>query len=320
MAQLLIESTQSDTPLLLEAMSKADACWTADERMELLNCIVIYTRAGATSFFHVLGTEKIDVASRNTDHFGKNALHILAAMRPVIYFDTALKDKWIDAVRRHAIDSRLLHARYKNTGTPFAKLLNEVLREWTFWGREQEIVQLWVRCLFEAGIDLLSYGEREYKHLRERYKLYKRMRENEGFMEFTYGPDPKDWRIWLTHSGDVYAGIFWYLVECGNQQIPGAWVEEDDVPQSDTWRRGHGARRIGIKRRILRRLRAKMKRQSCVHASDAELIEKLFVCVKQEEDSFTGGDECSPTVGQEKKMLDLATLLGITTPEFRRDW
>ena len=56
MALLLIKTMQSDASLLLEAMSKMDLCWNANEKLQLLDSTRTSTSAGGRSFFHVLGT------------------------------------------------------------------------------------------------------------------------------------------------------------------------------------------------------------------------------------------------------------------------
>jgi hypothetical protein len=191
--------------------------------------------------------------------------------------------------------------------------------DWPAGERQQEAIQLWAKCLLAAGVDLLSYCEGEHNFLCEEEALYEMIKDEYGFIDFIYGPDPRDWRIWLRHSGDVYVGMFWELVESGLQQLPGAWIGEDDVAQYDTWRANHGRRRIGLKRRSLRRLWARAKRNDFLNPGNAELLDELLDCVKEDAESFrkrsgNGYSMCA------KRMLELATLLGLTTPEFRRDY
>jgi hypothetical protein len=136
-------------------------------------------------------------------------------------------------------------------------------------------------------------------------------------MDFTYGPDPKDWRVWLRHSGDVCAGMFWELVESGWHQCPGAWIENDAVPEYDEWRQDRKKRPIGIKRRVLRRLKAKARYQDFLNAYDTEFSDEILCCVEEEaETSKTRRNRVSWEC-RKKNMLKLATLLGLTTPEFR---
>jgi hypothetical protein len=116
MAHLITNAMQGDIPLLFEAMSKPDGCWTADEKLELLDCIWIRTSADARSFSHVLGTDKINVGLHNTNLCGKNVLHVLAENWLVTHLDTFSRDKWITAVQRHMTDPSLLHARYRHIG------------------------------------------------------------------------------------------------------------------------------------------------------------------------------------------------------------
>ena len=239
-----------------------------------------------------------------------------------MYLDTFLRDKWIAGVSRHATDPDLLNSRYSNyihfdaDATPFIFLLRNAIDHYRILEKDsQELVRLWVRCLSDAGVDLVSYGEGEHKLLRGQQEFHESLCEIHGFMNFTYGPDPGDWHVWLRHPGDLYAGMFWELVESERQQLPGAWIEEDYVPLFDTWRQGRcRGRRIGIKRRVLRRLRAKAKHQNFFTGSNAELVDELLICIKEDAESVRKGSE---SAAQEERMLELAKLLGVTTDEFR---
>lgn len=43
----------------------------------------------------------------------------------------------------------------------------------------------------------------------------------------SYGPHPRDWRIWFEEPTDEYGGDFWQLVDPAPMSIPGAWVDEE---------------------------------------------------------------------------------------------
>ncbi len=111
MGQLLITTMQGDAPLLLEAMSKTAPCWTAEEKLELLNSIYVRNSMEAEYFFHILGTGSVDAVLQSNDHRGTNILHVLADKCQIVYLDTCSRDRWTTAVQRHATDPNLIHAQ-----------------------------------------------------------------------------------------------------------------------------------------------------------------------------------------------------------------
>ncbi|TKA71992.1 hypothetical protein B0A55_07663 [Friedmanniomyces simplex] len=56
-------------------------------------------------------------------------------------------------------------------------------------------------------------------------------------MCMSWGPSPKYWKLWLSHRGDLYAGIFWDMVEHPERAEPGVWTEPDDsdFPRREDW-------------------------------------------------------------------------------------
>ena len=86
----------------------------------------------------------------------------------------------------------------------------------------------WTEFLAQAGVDLQKYGEIEHNHMRMQNW------QNLGFMGerhivgLTFGSAPSQWRLWYQHPGDIYAGIFWEMIEHPERAIPGAWVDDAD--------------------------------------------------------------------------------------------
>ena len=229
---------------------------------------------------------------------------------------------WAKAVQRNsAIPNLLLYAKrariglwVEDTCTPFEILVRKVSRlEWSDIDR-QDALQLWAGSLAEAGINLQKSGEKE---VCKKLPPHRSRRMSNGFIPLTYGSAPENWHVWWEHTGDVYAGMFWELIEHGHRQIPGAWVEEEYIPWNDRWRQGQlRGRPIGIKRRVLRRLRAKAKRPGTMNANERRMIGQLQDCV-------TANAEARKMFSWLRRgsrdVLDLATSLGITTSDFR-DW
>ena len=101
----------------------------------------------------------------------------------------------------------------------------------------QENLQKWVWELSKAGADLVEYGQLEHEHFikhRDIYRLWVDLRVSRSLsgdcrcdvLDFTYGPNVEDWKIWLLWPLDEWAGDFWYQIENPELFGPGAWVEE----------------------------------------------------------------------------------------------
>jgi hypothetical protein len=96
-----------------------------------------------------------------------------------------------------------------------------------------EALPTWLQTLREFGIDLERYGKIEQKlfyqkdwpardiklsdlfHGREVYTLH--------LIGLNVGPEPKDWKIWVSEPCDEFAGDFWDMLEHPERTIPGAW-------------------------------------------------------------------------------------------------
>jgi hypothetical protein len=124
-------------------------------------------------------------------------------------------------------------------------------------------LQNWLSLLQRAGVDLFLYGQEERRLLAEvqstcehpwiwsgqlqdcRMISEELMVANPEFsydkhnmaalFTFDYGPDPDDWKLWLCHPGDRYAGPFWSMVEGPSHvevehhvetHVPGSWLED----------------------------------------------------------------------------------------------
>ena len=180
-AQLLLKAIQGDIPSRLEAMDKTPSRWIDEDRLQLLDCVVLNGEVARTrNFFDILGKEKVagSVYNSNTaSHI--NALHLLARNCQVILGEPALRDQWLYAVERNASDVSSLHAKYDNGRehqqkryTPFGFLLWELVLK-LYWKDIERLdaIQLWARCLAQAGVDLLIYGGVETKFLCRHPKL-----------------------------------------------------------------------------------------------------------------------------------------------------
>jgi hypothetical protein len=320
MAQLLLKTMQGEIPLRLAAMDKAPSCWINADKLQLLGPIYSNEEpVQARNFFDILGKEKItgsdgEIASQ------MNVLHILARNCRVVFSGPSLKDQWVSAVESHATDLNLLHAKYLTgkeewpkgrSRTPFGCLLCRILTGNGLSDLGQaKALQVWTGCLVNVGRDLHSYGEVKHRIFHEDSALCTDLRSLNGFLDFSYGAKPTDWHLWFQHPGDVYAGIFWELVERRHYYVPGSRVEEEDISEYDQRRsrlRPRDHRYTGIKRRILRRLKAKAKCTECFSSTVIKRIEKLRTAVDSNARNYIDGRIQSDAAREVRKwMFELA--------------
>jgi hypothetical protein len=101
-------------------------------------------------------------------------------------------------------------------------------------------LRTWLEQLKGAGVDLVEYGkgekcvlERPYANREWDYLEFdKRNRwEAVGFdlrlINFTYGPEPDDWKFWFAPVIKDYFMDFWDMIDHPERAVPGAWQEEE---------------------------------------------------------------------------------------------
>jgi hypothetical protein len=119
----------------------------------------------------------------------------------------------------------------------------------------------WVKMLLKCGIDLEDYGRWEQLNMQNddkdltfewrEYVIEKEQYVSHSFdfrlINFSYGPQPEDWKFWFSELTDPFAGEFWAIVEerrpwdadedmdedsddeefdTQEEAIPGAWKED----------------------------------------------------------------------------------------------
>ena len=110
----------------------------------------------------------------------------------------------------------------------------------------------WLTLLKSTGVDLQIYGQEEWNRFQavrrdcERpwdwwhgvgahqcednpNQYLPKYKYDPTLTAFTYGREVSDWKLWLLHPGDEYAGQFWRLIEQNGiycRHVPGGWVED----------------------------------------------------------------------------------------------
>ncbi|KAH8769265.1 hypothetical protein BGZ57DRAFT_826094 [Hyaloscypha finlandica] len=96
----------------------------------------------------------------------------------------------------------------------------------------------WLEQLKLAFVDLLKYGDAEKRQLESQgvffnewtcYESGRRWTGHEPklrFINFTYGPNPDDWKFWIEPVMENYFIHFWEMIEHPERAMPGAWEEE----------------------------------------------------------------------------------------------
>jgi hypothetical protein len=118
-------------------------------------------------------------------------------------------------------------------------------------------LNVWLAFLKRIGVDLVSYGEEESRLFQEVRRSYicerpwdcwhghdvcpcfepgsQRNDYYPTLFALSYGAELSDWKLWVHHPGDIYAGLFWQMVERDGvstekeeyleRHVPGGWTE-----------------------------------------------------------------------------------------------
>ncbi|OTA68466.1 hypothetical protein K449DRAFT_145961 [Hypoxylon sp. EC38] len=97
-------------------------------------------------------------------------------------------------------------------------------------------LRVWLEALEQAGVDLNTYGRREHEIFTNNdsyhyfglpwiIEYYYSFPVNYYLVDFSYGPEPDDWKLYWSEPTDELAGDFWELIENPPLHIPGSWVD-----------------------------------------------------------------------------------------------
>jgi hypothetical protein len=109
------------------------------------------------------------------------------------------------------------------------------------------VLHLWLEDLKATEVDLEAYGQAERQmhptgtltsNFAQLQKGGEAERPSVDIIGFSFGPNPEDWRVWVSGPTDAYALEFWdwidavYGIELAYSVVltlPCSWVEEEVV-------------------------------------------------------------------------------------------
>jgi hypothetical protein len=99
-------------------------------------------------------------------------------------------------------------------------------------------LRIWLEQLRHSGIDLRRYGRKEKSLWKdptvnrewETFEFKRQCRWTANYLRirlinFTYGPEPGDWRLWIEPVMPNYFIQFWEMIDHPERAMPGAWEE-----------------------------------------------------------------------------------------------
>jgi hypothetical protein len=99
--------------------------------------------------------------------------------------------------------------------------------------RGEQALLTWLQTLQGFGIDLERYGKTEHKLFYQESSSWRNLELSmPGCRGGVYllrliglqvGPEPEDWKVWVSEPSDEFAGDFWDMLEHPERTIPGAW-------------------------------------------------------------------------------------------------
>ncbi|KAK4952747.1 hypothetical protein LTR10_009554 [Elasticomyces elasticus] len=216
------------------ALANLPGTWSAEERFEVLQwaqCLPFSAVFDIVCGFSSFSPQLIAMQGAN----GFTLMHAFAVAEP--YDDVIATDVWglrlrefFESCVRFGTD---LHPRWRDWSgkdmTPLAAMICKDYGSYYYddLGAPTKTVQQWLGALYLANADLEEYGRAEMDTLR---KLRGTTIGHAPCVPYlvAYGPTPEDWAFLEMHLGDVYAGLFWHMVEHPEASIPGAWLDDED--------------------------------------------------------------------------------------------
>lgn len=119
-----------------------------------------------------------------------------------------------------------------SSDTPFDSFCSgylKMVRKRAINSRVNSGLQSWLRDLQKCGVDLRKFGQKTGKNFKESYWRREIDRKYSGetafhLIGFSHGPNPEDWKLWISEPSDFFAGQFWEMTE-RRMEMPGGWSD-----------------------------------------------------------------------------------------------
>ncbi|KAK5718725.1 hypothetical protein LTR15_008459 [Elasticomyces elasticus] len=229
---------------IMEALAKQPSIWTTEERLQLL-CWIVNARTYFDDFAIIIdvliGLDLTSsVATSMPEPDGSTVMYALA----IAFCESHHRrkddlDRLKELLRTYVQSGAYRLDRQDWRMTPLTTLTDLCLssrylqdfaaavstgieRSWA--EGSTEILQSWAQSLHLAGVDLESYGRAEMDTLR----LWRKDRWGDQDFLVVYGPEVADWAVLDMQAGHSYAGLFWHVIEHPEENMPGAWCDNND--------------------------------------------------------------------------------------------
>ena len=222
----ICDARDEATNVLLDTWEKPMPSWTDNQRLHAIwysmffHCdfgpiMEFMPGSKSRSFFDARGPDGASIFHLIAHHWGISFF----SSEPAKYKPVA--DRWAQLLTEGARGGADLHAKWsfghakwqELPGTPLVGFLGVLYTDATIEPPSPEMLtqhrQAWVSALHDADIDLVQYGNVESPYVAHTMQIMCSL----TVLRITHGPVPSDWQVWIPHEGDLYAGIFWILVE-----------------------------------------------------------------------------------------------------------
>lgn len=265
---MLLEDWKGDLPDCVVALTRQPSSWMPEDWLAVLGSMMF--RDMLETFLRLMGTCSIDLTRFPKPIPGQTGLlHVLArhATREVSRrIDHGAGDDytsllWMAQIQSCVKAGATLHLMDEDDCTPFMIFLGGLCRHMLI-----SCVHLWAEAMDRAGVDLIAYGNVELDAMAAN-TWYKDVLHDHGVIGMAYGAAAGSWHLWFRQPGDLYAGMFWTLIEQPQPVIPGGWPPEfQPATRSalEMWARCPRFRVFSLRRKAVRRLRAQIRRDAAL--------------------------------------------------------
>ncbi|KAK5714150.1 hypothetical protein LTR15_011058 [Elasticomyces elasticus] len=235
--------TDGSTEKLIEIWERPRSTWSPEERLHALWYLVSF-RCDFDPIAELMPQGSPDEEKYYSARApgGASMLHLIArrwstsflASQPALHAPdaqhwAALLKKYIQSGAGPNVDWGHTHRKWRtHVSTALVSFVGILTTDCTVVAPSEEALtehlKDWATAVQDAGVDLQQYGDVEVPHVAH----VNRVMHHNTVCCMSYGPTPKDWKLWLKHRGDFYAGVFWNMVEHTERALPGARLTAED--------------------------------------------------------------------------------------------